>query len=237
MTYDGKNTLFLNDAVSDAGKIYEIDKTTGEIRNTYENSAEVPLWDMLYSKDSSTAEEPKIGAIWDWIFMTPVDPSVLGINFFNLRDATAPLFGVTTLGYEEIRDAYDEQQLAEHFVMIDGDKDIVEMWCYESEGTLRAIARYTPSDLDITFKIYETENKRSSLVCDEAGNLYLSFFNGTSNDIYSLTYDAEKNIYQSELLTCMGDGIWPAALYRVETGAARLQWRHRHAPEQRVQSL
>ncbi len=219
VTYDGKNTLFLNDAVSDAGKIYEIDKTTGEIRNTYENSAEVPLWDMLYSKDSSTAEEPKIGAIWDWIFMTPVDPSVLGINFFNLRDATAPLFGVTTLGYEEIRDAYDEQQLAEHFVMIDGDKDIIEMWCYESEGTLRAIARYTPSDLDITFKIYETENKRSSLVCDEAGNLYLSFFNGTSNDIYSLTYDAEKNIYQSELLTCMGDGIWPAALYRVETGA------------------
>ena len=40
VTYDGKNTLFLNDAVSDAGKIYEIDKTTGEIRNTYENSAE-----------------------------------------------------------------------------------------------------------------------------------------------------------------------------------------------------
>lgn len=93
--------------------------------------------------------------------------------------------------------------------MIDGDKDIVEMWCYESEGTLRAIARYTPSDLDITFKIYETENKRSSLVCDEAGNLYLSFFNGTSNDIYSLTYDAEKNIYQSELLTCMGRWLAP----------------------------
>lgn len=219
VTFDGANTLFLNDAVSDAGKIYEMDKTTGEIRNTYENSAEVPLWDLLYSNDSSTAEAPKIGGVWKWIFMAPVSPSDLGINFFNLRDATAPLFGVTTLGYEQIMDAYGVEQLAEHFVMIDGDKDIVEMWCYESGETLKATARYTPSDLDVTFKIYETENKRSSLVCDEAGNLYLSFFNGESNDIYSLVYDAEKNVYQSELLAHMGDGIWPAALYQVESGA------------------
>ena len=220
VTFDGTNTLFLNDAVSDAGKIYAMDKTTGEIRTTYENSAEVPLWDLLYSSDASTAEAPKIGGIWKWIFMAPVDPSVLGINFFNLRDQTAPLFGATTLGYEQVRDAYGVEHLSEHFVMIDGDKDIVEMWCYESEDSLKAIARYTPSDLDITFKIYETSNRRSSLVCDEAGNLYLSFFNGESNDIYALTYNAEKDIYESELLAHMGEGIWPAALYQVESGAA-----------------
>lgn len=220
VTSDGNNTLFLNDAVTDPGKIYEIDKATGEIRNTYENYAEEALWDMVYSAYTSTADAPKIGGVWKWIFMVPAAPEEIGVNYFNLQNSTAPLFGVTSLGYEEIEDVYGSKQDAEHFVMLDGDKDIIELWCYQVDGTVKATSRVTPTDLDITFRIYEDENKRSSLVCDEAGNLYLSFFNGKSNDIYSLTYSAQENIYKSELLTNMGSGIWPAALYKVESGAA-----------------
>ena len=51
-----------------------------------------------------------------------------------------------------------------------------------------------------------------SMVADEDGVLYFSYYNGASNDLYRLRYDPAEDIYRVHLLGNFGEGNYPACL-------------------------
>ena len=62
------------------------------------------------------------------------------------------------------------------------------------------------------------------MVRGDDGNLYLSYFTEETNEFYRLSWNADEELYAAERIGDVGNDVWPAALYAVETNAA--------APEQ-----
>ena len=56
-----------------------------------------------------------------------------------------------------------------------------------------------------------------SMVADEDGVLYFSYYNGAGNDLYRLRYDPAEDIYRVHLLGNFGEGNYPACLTLAQT--------------------
>ena len=219
--------LYVNSATPGGGEILKVSKTTGEILSGTENKAGVPMYDMTRSTYFSSEEAEKIAGVWQWIFFGPTKPEDVGTNYFDLTGYAVPMFGLTSLGHEahamyEGAPVYD----TEHFVALDGAYGLIDIFYYvDPETGPNVMLDITNTDLKVLgvfFRLYEEENKRTSLLSDGHGGYYASVFTGTQNDLYSFTYDAEQDIYHTEHLGRMGDGIWPAAIYNVIPGESRI---------------
>lgn len=88
-------------------------------------------------------------------------------------------------------------------------------------ATGRAGMTYYETDLDVDFT-HDEDSYYCSMVMGDDGNLYLSYFNGTTNEIYVLEaediYDGDEyvdTVFHSMLLGDVGDDVWPCALLSV----------------------
>ncbi len=91
------------------------------------------------------------------------------------------------------------------------------LWFILYDGTSHlTVNRLIPTDLDLTYPTYNG-CQYCSMVSGNDGSLYLSYFTGDTNVLYRLAWDEEQSVYASMELGNVGDGVWPATLYAVET--------------------
>ena len=89
------------------------------------------------------------------------------------------------------------------------------IWVMEPDFTTgNASMGYVETDLKLDWPGYDGAYYCSMVLGDD-GNLYLSYFNGTTNQIYILEYDEKTESFVSTLLGDVGDGVWPCALLAV----------------------
>lgn len=214
------NYLYVMDAVADTWAMHKVDPTTGESVETAENAAEVPLWDMEYSQVFSTEEDVKIGSVYYTYFLSPKDPMNLDAYAFNLSSRLSSagasyLVAVASLGAETIDydgDFYD----TERFVLLDNAGNLWNWWTYSEDDSYSAILQLYTSNLNEEFPGYN-DDMYCSMVAGDDGALYLSAFDGNTNKLYYITIDDESATAEATLLGDVGDTVWPAALYAVES--------------------
>ena len=89
------------------------------------------------------------------------------------------------------------------------------IWIMKPDFTTgNASMGYVETDLKLDWPGYDGAYYCSMVMGDD-GNLYLSYFNGTTNQIYILEYDEKTESFVSTLLGDVGDGVWPCALLAV----------------------
>ena len=213
------NKYYIMDAISNSWNMHVVDPNSGESETVGTNAIALPLWDMVYSEYYSTEEAPKISGIYYYYLLPVKNPMALDTSAFGLSSYLANYSGASYLtaiasaGYEQITSSgktYDSERI----LMLDNAGFIWSFWVYPSSSGYGASLNYYPSDLSLEFPGYEND-MYCSMVVGEDGNLYLSAFNGDTNELYRLVYDAASDSYVSTYIGNVGDGVWPATITSV----------------------
>ncbi|MCI6730697.1 MAG: S-layer homology domain-containing protein, partial [Clostridiales bacterium] len=211
------------------GYMHQMDMTTGKTIARSDVNLGTALWDMAYSPVFSTEDTVMITSIFQYYLLAPQDAMNLTGEAFNLESRLADagadrLAAITSLGYGEYyNESTGELVDAEQLLLLDNIGNIWTVWIYDNgKGGMSAMADYTRSDLcSLSFPGGQNGyDMFCSLVAGEDGFLYLSYFNGDTNEIYRLRYDMAENTYKSDLLGDFGSGVWPAALYNARNNTA-----------------
>ena len=215
-TYDTANDVYyIMDSATDVYAMHKVGADGVTIANSGANATGVPLWDMAYSPFFSTDETPKVSSIYYYYFLSPKDPMNMDSAAFDLSSRVSYLTGIASLGYEEYYEEDEDTTLdTEHIVLLDNAGKLWNFWIYDNgEGGMSAYLNSYPSNLPCAFEGYNNmEYMYCSLVAGEDGNLYLSAFNGETNELYRLTFDEANKMYNADRLGDVGQDVWPATL-------------------------
>ena len=221
-----RNVLYAMDSEKNQWAVHEIDMTTGKTQNTVAaNAFGAPLWDMAYSTYWSTEEAPRIYGAQEATLLLTADPMDL---------STGTAFDMTTTLYERTRGEillavanagyakYNNRVDSELVYLLDDTGAVWTMYVYEKDGKMDAYFKYYKSNLrEIGFRPDTVlDYQYTSMVVGEDGNLYVSYFDGTTNVIYHLAYNASARTYFASRLDDVGDNVWPAALYAAKSNVA-----------------
>lgn len=214
-TTDG--TYYVMDAERDVWAMHKVNKEGVTVANSGANANGSPVWDMTYSTYfSEVKEQDMIAAVSGYYVLLPKDPMHLDMKIFDMYWYLDKLVGITTLGHESrYDDWHGVWRETEHFVLICNYGYIYDLWVYDNNGSMGAMIDYRESDLTATFEIYENLYMYSSFVAGEDGALYLSAFNGETNDIYRFVYNEKEDIYNATRLGDVGQDVWPAIITEV----------------------
>ncbi len=222
-TYSTKeDAYYIVDAASNSWSMHKVAPDGTELAVSA-NAAQVPLWDMQYSDYfSGVREKEMISSIYYYYFLSPKDPMNLDTMAFNLSSRVNYLTAIASMGYEEY---WDEEELVmldtEHILMLDDAGIVWDFWIYDTEDGMSAWLSSTPSNLPCTFPgDDQMENMYTSMVVGDDGNLYVSTFNGESNELYRLVYNAATETYDAAYIGNVGQDVWPATITKVTTNAA-----------------
>ena len=216
------DTYYVMDAERDVWAMHKVNKEGVTIENSGANANGSPVWDMTYSTYfSEIRDQDMIAAVSGYYVLLPKDPMHLDMKVFDMYWYLDKLVGITTLGYERrYDDYYGVWRETEHFVLVCNYGYIYDLWVYDNDGSMGAMIDYRESDLTATFEIYENLYMYSSFVAGEDGALYLSAFNGETNDIYRFTYNEKDGIYNAVRLADVGQDVWPAIITEVTSNSS-----------------
>ena len=207
--YDAENDkMYIRD--NDWVKMHEVDAATGNIVKSSGSS-----W---YSVDDLTALQ---------LFGTVETPQVVGVAGADVYKPCAPIsnsFGSTwrlptrtyTGGSNLVAITSMGQAVNEEGVNCD------LLYAMDNAGYLWAIW-YDGEEISYNYMNTELSQMElvfpqkgglhcCSMVADEDGVLYFSYYNGAGNDLYRLRYDPAEDIYRVHLLGNFGEGNYPACL-------------------------
>ena len=199
-----------------------VDPVTGVIENSGANATGVPLWDMEYSTYFSTAEAPRINAIYGYYFFPAKDPMNLDTSVFGLQNYLAQytgasyLVGITSWGYEPYENkgvTYDTEAV----ILLDNAGYLWYFNIYEVDGGFSAFISYEATglaDLGLEFPM-NGDDLYTSMVAVDYDNLYLSVYTGETNELYHIYYDYETGGYEAKLMGNFGADVWPAIVTSV----------------------
>lgn len=105
--------------------------------------------------------------------------------------------------------------------------DTGDIWVMQPDFVSgNAVLGWYETDLDVDFASDE-DNYYCSMVMGDDGNLYLSHFDGTTNEIYVLEeeeiYDGDEysdSVFHATLIGDVGNDVWPCALLGVSANEA-----------------
>ena len=212
-------TYYIMDSTRDVWAMHKVNADGETVENSGANAIKVPLWDMTYSTYFSDENgQDMIAGIYDYYVFLPNDPMKLEMRVFDMYWYLDELVGITTLGHESrYDDWYGVQRETEHFKLLDTDGYVYDLWVYANDdGSMGSMIDYRLSDLNLAFEGYENLYKYTSLMAGEDGALYLSAFNGSTNEIYRMTYNEDEGIYNAVRLADVGEEVWPAVLTEVK---------------------
>ncbi len=214
------NAFYMMDA-TEALTMYKIDKQ-GNVIDTAPNAQGIPLWDMAYSSVFSTANAEMVSSIYYSYLLSPKDPMNLDAVGFDLSSMCSYLVGIVSYGYEQVEDENGVMQDCEHLAMLDNDGYIWHFWIYARDGGgYNAMYSIDKSTLKCDFPGDETmEHMFTSLCIGDDGNLYLSTFNGDTNELYYMHYDTVDEQYTAVKIGDMGENVWPATITSVTVNGA-----------------
>ena len=214
---EAENAFYMMDNISSKWEMHKV-AADGTVLASAANPNSIALWDMTYNDYFSQVHgEEQISAVYYYYLLSPKNPMNMNAVGFNLGDLADYLVGITSKGYEV---QYDENGTAydtEHLVLLDNDGYIWDFWIYDVEGGgMNALYNITKSNLTCEFPGDDTmDNMYTSLMAGEDGNLYLSTFTGTTNEIWHLSYDADIGQYVAVKLGDVGENVWPATITSV----------------------
>ena len=237
-TLDSQNdVLYVMDAEN--YNLYPVDPDTGKSLTAapYAGGG-VPFWDMEYSKVFSTENAPSLNAIYGYYLLIDEDPAALDTSAYNLGSYLADYgngascftaltsMGATTYTYED--EETGEEIADENTELLYALDDNGNLWAFyvcqiEGECQLMDFEVYPTalSDMGLKFPGHEGD-MYCSLVAADDGVLFLSYFNGSTNEIYLLTVNEAADGIESVdaiLVGNVGQGVWPCALYSAEKNA------------------
>ncbi|MBQ7230260.1 MAG: S8 family serine peptidase [Oscillospiraceae bacterium] len=214
---DAENAFYMMDNIGSKWEMHKV-AADGTILASAANTNSIAFWDMAYNPYFSQIHgEEQLSAVYYYYLLSPKNPMNMNAVGFNLGDLADYLVGITSLGYEV---QYDENGTAydtEHLVLLDNDGYIWDFWIYDVEGGgMNALYNITKSNLTCEFPGDDTmDNMYTSLMAGEDGNLYLSTFTGTTNEIWHLSYDEDAGQYVAVKLGDVGSNVWPATITSV----------------------
>ena len=215
---DAIQAYYMMDNIANKWEMHKVD-VNGNILASAANTNSIALWDMTYNPYFSQVHgEEQITGIYYYYLLSPKNPMNMNAVGFNLGDLADYLVGITSLGYEVQYDEYGTAYDTEHLVLLDNDGYIWDFWIYDvpETGGMNALYNITKSNLKCEFPGDDTmDNLYTSLMGGDDGNLYLSTFNGTTNEIWHISYDADINQYVAVKLGDVGENVWPATITSV----------------------
>lgn len=217
-----EDVYYIMDNLSGSFRMYKVG-ADGTTLATADNPNGIPLWDMAYSEVySGLRGKEQVTSIYYYYLLSPKDPMALDAVGFSLSSLASYLVGVTSMGYEQMTDEDGAVHDTEHLILLDNDGYVWDFWIYDrDDGGMNAMYAISGSDLTCEFPGDDTlDNMYTSLMAGEDGNLYLSTFTGTTNEIYHLSYDADAGQYVAVLIGTMGDDVWPATITSVTMNRA-----------------
>ena len=217
------NVHYVMDSADGVWAMHKVGADGTTMENSGANALSLPLWDMQYSTYySEQAEAERIVGIHQAYLFAPQDPMHMDGKAFSLGAYLSYITAVTSLGYE----AYDDTSAGitrdtEHLILIDNLGNVFNFWIYlTDEGYSAAFSSY-PSDLPCEFPGYSNKMYMyCSLVVGTDGALYLSAFNGNTNELYRMTFSEADRMYHAEYVCEMGKDIWPAVITAVQVNGS-----------------
>ena len=240
VTLDTKNNvLYLADASSDSWSMHAIDPATGETLASYANGVGVPMWDMTYNPYFSEQEDkPIVSAVYNYFLLAAQDPTALNTMAFDMSDLFSQYtragyaVALTSLGKVPVEDEDGNPTKTGEMIFVLDNRCYMWIWTvYKTDEGYSANINLLESDLDLSFPGYENDMYCSMIADNDGVYLYLSAFNGDTNEIYrlSLVQNSAGNMMISGLkIGDVGENVWPAALYEAldnataDTGAIKL---------------
>jgi len=214
---EAANAYYMMDAISGKWEMHKVG-TDGTILASAANTNEIAFWDMTWNSYFSQVHgAEQVSSIYYYYLLSPKDPMNMDAVGFNLGDLADYLVGITSLGYEQQSDENGTVYDTEHLLLLDNDGYVWDFWIYDDgEGGMDALYNITKSNLTCEFAGDDTmDNLFTSLMVGEDGSLYLSTFNGTTNEVWHMSYDTDINQYVAVKLGDMGKDVWPATITAV----------------------
>ena len=209
-----EDVYYIMDSVSESWQMHKV-SPDGTTLETVANPNNIPLWDMSYSEYFSQQRgKEQINSIYYYYLLSPKDPMDMDAVGFDLSSMASYLVAITSKGHEQITDDNGVVHDSEHLVLLDNDGYVWDFWIYDHEsGGMDAMFAIHASDLPCEFPGDDTmENMYTSLMVGGDGALYLSTYNGSTNEIYHLSYDVVDEAYNAVKVGDMGNGVWPATI-------------------------
>ena len=220
---------YLNEVVyamdgEDPYNLYKVDPDTGKTLETYSTAAlGIPMWDMEYSSVFSTAEDPQLASIYNFVLFTPAAPDKqegygfnLGLDLYVYGDADY-FTALTSLGQTAVDTDKDgvKETVAELFLALDNAGNIWNFSVYQTaEGysTNFGIMDCNLSNYGLDFAGYDDSMYCSMIPSVENDELvlYLSYFTGDTNEIYRMVLTDDG--WDCGLIANFGADVWPATL-------------------------
>lgn len=237
------NTLYICDSNANRWDIHKVDLTTGnEIGEALTNKLAIPIWDMTVSQGFQTVNEnPMICAVYADMFIMPLDPANLPEKDeeFQIAKFTSMLVAVVSAGkktYNDMTLSYQPISAeAETFYVLDVTGTLYRFTMYydadANEYKLVEGGRYTQeddktkswstsiTDLGVDFSGLGGNRMLCSMVLADDGRLYLSAFDDGVSKLFRFTYNQDKDTWAVDYLGDMGEEVYPAALYKAESGS------------------
>ena len=190
------------------------------------NTTGAPLWDMTYSTYFSEVRGyDVVHGIFKYYLYASKDPMNLDTTSrFNLVSSVSLLTGIVSLGYEEYWDENNHvMRDTEHVILLDKKGKVWNLWIYDDVtlGGQKALYTSNPSDLPCKFPGDNSgKHMYSSLTVGDDGTLYVSAYNGTTNELYRLVFDETSQTYHADRVCDFGEGVWPASITSVTSNTA-----------------
>ena len=222
---DAENVYYMMDNEPSKWQMHKV-SPDGTILSSADNTNSIAFWDMAYNPYFSQIHgEEQISSIYYYYLLSPKNPMNMNAVGFNLGDLADYLVGITSLGYEKQTDENGTEYDTEHLVLLDNDGYVWDFWIYDvpETGGMNALYSITKSNITCEFAGDDTmDNLYTSLMAGDDGNLYLSTFTGTTNEIWHMSYDADTEQYVAVKLGDVGENVWPATItsVTVNSGAA-----------------
>jgi len=192
----------------------KIDMTTGETLQTSPACAfGAAMFDLAAMEIFTTEETPAVMGTYGNYIMIPCDPMANTFNQgWNLTSYLAQYTGgskfvaMTSVGLY-----MDDDTVNELVYALD---DAGYIWALFYDGTTSIGFDFIPTNLDLSFPM-SGDLQYCSLVDAADGSLFLSYFTGTTNEIYYLTPSADGSMFNAVRVGDVGEDVWPAALTAV----------------------
>ena len=223
-TSTGKGTAYATN--SDGTAVISMNLADGTTETV--GSAPVPLADMAMS-EFSTETQDLLDCVYYYYYLPAKDPANIDTSAFGFSSylstytGGSEFVGIATDGVTEYTTSSGETVNAEVVYLMD---DAGYLWVLKVYPTAEGYScgiNFVPTNL--TEAGYEMvydgdDNPLSSLCVGEDGNLYFSAYNGDTNVLYRLSYDANLESFDAKVIGDVGTDVWPAILFEVTSNAS-----------------
>jgi len=212
LAYDAYADKIYGQSVSDMN-MFIIDETTGELTKVSNAPCEfgAPVNDMAVSTLFGTAADPIMFGVFGGYFLGRNTPAENTFSTgWNLAAYLANYTGASKfVALCDYGIDYDAGVYSDVFLALD---NAGYLWTLYYDGTSSISLGFIPTDLDLAYPT-NGDSQYCSLISDAYGDLYLSYFTGSTNELYYLTLDAASRVFKSLYVGNVGKDVWPAALY------------------------